>query len=64
MSLKQTGRGEAEVLGDVARRNVLGRIIDATEVAALVASLRWGPAIPINVGAIVSPAAARGSILC
>jgi NAD(P)-dependent dehydrogenase (short-subunit alcohol dehydrogenase family) len=48
----QTGASEEEVLQAMARRNVLGRIIDASEVAAVVAFLCSPRAIGINGDAI------------
>ncbi len=60
--MAQTGRTEAEVLSDMARRNVLGRIIDSTEVAAVVAFLCSPRAIAINGDAIAVGGGVPGAI--
>ena len=52
MRAAETGATEEEVLAAMARRNVLGRIIDATEVASVVAFLCSVRAIGINGDAI------------
>ena len=60
--MEQTGRSEAEVLSDMARRNVLGRIIDASEVASVVAFLCSPRAIAINGDAVAVGGGIPGSI--
>lgn len=60
--MEKTGRTEAEVLSDMADRNVLGRIIDSTEVAAVVAFLCSPLAIAINGDAIAVGGGMPGAI--
>ena len=62
MRMAKTGRTEAEVLSDMAKRNVLGRIIDSTEVAAVVAFLCSPRAIAINGDAIAVGGGMPGAI--
>ena len=60
--MERTGRTEAEVLAEMAGRNVLGRIIDSTEVASVVAFLCSPRAIAINGDAIAVGGGVPGAI--